>query len=127
MEQLPYRKLAATAKAEGLADMVLEIAESPEIGRRYWLARQISACAMSVPANIAEGTGRGTNLDFASFVDRARGSLFELDVWMRMCCRRGYISTEQEQDILARVLEINAMLYALRANLHRRDQDDRSR
>jgi four helix bundle protein len=106
---------------------VLEIAESPEIAKRYWLTRQICACAMSVPANIAEGSGRGTNADFASFVDRSRGSLFELDVWIRMCRRRGFVSESREQEVLTRILELNAMLYSLRNNLRARTKDDQRR
>lgn len=82
MDRLPYRNLVAWQRAYALAIDVLEAVRTPAFRDDRDLQRQLIRAIMSVPANVAEGQGRGTPLDFASFVDRARGSLFEADTWL---------------------------------------------
>jgi len=73
--------------------------------------------AMSVPANIAEGNGRSTPLDYASFIDRARGSLFELDTWLYSAGQRRFISPESASSFEPRIQELSAMLRSLAQQL----------
>jgi four helix bundle protein len=79
MAGLPYREMIAWQKGYALALDVVRLAERWQEPRLRSFRDQVTRSAMSVPANIAEGHGRGTQADFASFLDRARGSLFELD------------------------------------------------
>lgn len=46
---------------------------------KFGLVSQMRRCAVSVPSNIAEGAGRGSQKDFAQFLRVSRGSLYELD------------------------------------------------
>lgn len=119
MERLPYRDLLIWQKAHTLALEVLELAEAPAIARRYYFRDQLCSCAMSIPANIAEGDGRGTDFDFAGFLDRARGSLFELDTWLYTAAVQQYISQEQHGSLDGRIRELNAMLFSFRETLRR--------
>ena len=120
MALLPYRGLAVWQKAHALAMEVLDIAEREPIARRFYLRDQICGAAMSIPANIAEGSGRRTSRDNASFVDIARGSLFELD-WLYTVTLKGYASHEEYDRWSAAVSEINAMLFALARSLRARE------
>jgi len=61
---------------------VLDLADGPGMVKRFSSRDQMCSAALSIPANIAEGNGRSTPLDYAAFLDRARGSLFELDTWL---------------------------------------------
>ena len=117
MEQLPYRRYEVWHKANSLALDVLALTEREPLRRRFWMKNQICDAAMSIPVNIAEGAGRGTNLDFAGFLDRARGSLFELDVWLNALLKREEIPPPEYESYLRRILEVNAMLLALRRRL----------
>ncbi len=111
--QLPYRQLIVWQKANRLAMEILDIAEEPPFAKRFYFRDQICDAAMSVPANIAEGNGRSTPLDYAAFLDRSRGSLFELDSWMFMAAQRQMISPELHEHLEAQIREISAMLLAL--------------
>ncbi len=46
---------------------------------KYGLTQQIQRAAVSLPSNIAEGSGRGTDKEFNHFLNIAIGSSFELE------------------------------------------------
>lgn len=96
---------------------VLELAESEQFNKRFYFRDQMCDAAMSVPANIAEGNGRSTPLDYASFVDRARGSALELDTWLLAAQRRGYVRADVHAELADRLEAIIRMLYALARQL----------
>jgi four helix bundle protein len=76
---------------------------------KYGLVSQIRRAAISIPSNIAEGCGRGTNRDTARFISIAIGSLYELDTQLRLCDRLGYGSTAHlEDEILSLKKQLNA-------------------
>jgi len=67
----------------------------------YGLISQARRAAVSVPANLAEGLGRGTPKEMARFAQIALGSLYELDTLL-------YLSAELEyspQDTVAELRE----------------------
>ena len=76
--------------------------------------------AMSVPANIAEGNGRSTPLDYASFIDRSRGSLFELDTWLFAAAGRGWLPEGLHETFEDEIEQLSAMLLRLATNLRAR-------
>jgi len=63
------------------------------------LADQIRRAAISIPSNIAEGNGRGTNRDSLRFLYIARGSLCELESQMDVCLLAGLIEAEDSLNI----------------------------
>ncbi len=66
--------------------------------------------AVSVAANIAEGSGRRTLADYLRFLYIAKGSLTELEYYIHLAKRLGYLSDADHQrldalqDETARVL-----------------------
>src|SRR5487761_2704423 len=109
MGMLPYRELIVWQKAYALAMAVLDMAEAKPLATRFFFRDQMCDAAMSVPANIAEGNGRSTPADYASFLDRARASAFELDTWLLAARDRSYISSAEHQHAETQIREISAM------------------
>ena len=66
----------------------------------YALSSQIRRAAVSIPSNIAEGCGRGTNKELYRFLDIASGSPAELATQISIAKEMGYISDSSEVDDL---------------------------
>lgn len=128
MAELPYRRLASWQKAHTFALQVLRLTDTPPFRNEPDIRRQLRRAALSVTANIAEGHGRGSWRDFASFVDRARGSLYEVDSFLIAARDIGMLPPPAYAAFEARALELNGMLHSLRESLRRkaREEGDRS-
>ncbi|MDD4310291.1 MAG: four helix bundle protein [Candidatus Cloacimonetes bacterium] len=75
-------------------DLYLEIHESsrsfPSF-EQYELAAHLRKTALSIPSNIAEGSGRRTTKEFIRFLDIANGSLSEFETQLEIAHRLGYL------------------------------------
>jgi len=77
---------------------------------RFALTAQIRRVANSIPANIAEGCGRGSDADFARFLQMAIGSASELEYHLLLACDLNFISKVEHQNLSRRLIEIKKML-----------------
>ena len=66
---------------------------------KFGLVSQMTRAAVSIPSNIAEGTGRNSDKDFAHFISIAIGSLYELNTQIVLSERLGYINQTQSQEL----------------------------
>ena len=83
----------------------------------YRMTSQIIRAAASVPANIAEGHGRGTRKDYAHFVSIARGSLAELETFVLLAQSLDLAESDQCEAVLELSAEVGRMLTSLRERL----------
>ena len=72
-------------KGRVLVKEVYQLTKFLPDNEKYGLTSQINRAVVSIPANIAEGSGRKTNLDFCRFLDIANGSSFELETLLILC------------------------------------------
>jgi four helix bundle protein len=114
-----HRELVVWRKSMDLAVEVYRVAAGFPAYERYGFTSQLTRAAVSVPANIAEGSGRGSIREYAHFVSIARGSLMETETLIMLAVRLGYATDGQVRPILDLVTEISKMLAVLRGKLLR--------
>jgi four helix bundle protein len=61
---------------------------------RYGLSSQLRRSAVSVSSNIAEGSSRSSETDFARFIEIAYGSLLESVSELEVARRQGFLSRD---------------------------------
>lgn len=112
-----FRKLDTWLDGVELADIIYTLTASFPKTEIYGLSSQMQRAAVSVPSNIAEGSGKGSDRDFARFVSISLGSLFELETQIEIAYRRGYISTENYYALRPRIESLQKRIYNLREHL----------
>ncbi len=66
--------------------------------------------SVSIPANIAEGCGRGTDADFARFLQIAMGSASELEYHLLLAHDLSFLDQPQYEQLNSELTEIKRML-----------------
>ena len=106
MNDFYYRKLDAYQLAKTLALEIYKLVNTfPERGR-YGMCDQLRRAAISIPSNIAEGTGRFSIKERIHFLNISYGSLCETMCQMEIAKDLGYISQEaysETEDLASRV------------------------
>ena len=74
-----FKELKVWQKAMKLTTNVYHFTSKLPDDEKFGLKSQIQRSAVSIPSNIAEGSGRLTNKDFSRFLDIALASSFELE------------------------------------------------
>jgi four helix bundle protein len=89
-----YRELRVWKEAMLLAEMAYRHTSGFPKHELFGLTAQIRRAAASVPANVAEGYGRGTRGSYVQFLRIAQGSCKELEthVLLASCVLNGKIS-----------------------------------
>jgi four helix bundle protein len=88
----PFERLAAWQVCYELTRALYRATESFPPHERYGLTSQLRRAAVSVIANIAEGSAKRGAREFRRFLDTARGSLAELACLMKLSQDLGYLS-----------------------------------
>ena len=116
-----YRRLEVWKSAKSLAVSIYRITGTMPAEERFNLVSQLQRASVSVVANIAEGVGRGTDLDFARFIRIALGSLSEVSALLGLASELSLLTQNDEIEIQIRDLQVRL------TNLNQRLQRDGGR
>jgi four helix bundle protein len=99
MPKSRFENLEIYNLSEKLADLIWELVLKWEYFAKDTIGKQIVDASDSVGANIAEGSGKGSNIEFKRYCKIARGSLFETKHWLRRAYKRNLLKENDIEEI----------------------------
>lgn len=106
-----YQQLIVWQKAMLLVSEIYRLTQGFPDNEKFGLTSQLRRAAVSVPSNIAEGSGRGSDKDFCRFLYQARGSLTEIETQLLIAQQLGFCAIDINIDELTQ--QVFAMLNKL--------------
>jgi four helix bundle protein len=114
-----FRKLKVWEKAHRLTLEVYHASSKFPLEEFYGLTSQIRRSCVSIVTNIAEGCGRGTDMDFALFLQIAMGSASEVEYLLLLSQDLNYLPSQDYKRFNREATEIKRMLTSLMKALRR--------
>lgn len=108
-----FKNLKVWKESYDFAIEMYKITSKFPLNEQYGLTQQLRRASTSISANIAEGTGRGSNPDFLRFLYNALGSVKECENFLMMSKDLGYLSTSEFGELNSRSEKIGKMLNSL--------------
>jgi four helix bundle protein len=112
-----FEKLAVWQRAIEHAGNVYTITRDFPDDERYGLTSQMRRAAVSISSNIAEGSGRSSDTEFARFVEIGYGSLMEDVSQASIAKLQGFMAQPSFDQIYNDSDELARMLSGLRSTL----------
>jgi four helix bundle protein len=108
-----YKDLKVWEKAHLFTLKVYEQTKSFPKEEIYSLTNQLRRSASSIPANIAEGCGKNSQLEFAHFLNIALGSANESEYFLILSKDLKYLVQETFDVLFNLINEVKGMLFGL--------------
>ena len=112
-----YKNLDAYKESKVLVMLVYALLKQFPREEQYALCDQLRRAVISVPSNIAEGSGRTSSKDQAHFFEMAFGSLMEVDCQMDIAHELGYITKEDINNVEKHIRAIASLLSGMRRKI----------
>lgn len=112
-----FRKLKVWEKGHRLTLDVYEVTVTFPSEELYGLTSQMRRACAAIPANVAEGCGRGSNADLARFMQIALGSASELENHLLLARNLAFLKPTDYERLTGEVTELKRMLTSFVKNL----------
>jgi len=113
-----YKELDAWQVSMFLAKKIYEITKSFPKYEQYGLSSQMQRAAVSVPSNIAEGSGKNHKKEFVQYLYHSRGSLLELETQVELSKMLNYLDEENYIEVSSLIKRahkiINGLIFSLK-------------
>jgi four helix bundle protein len=108
-----YKNIKAYQLADSLVLDIYKATKDFPQDELYGLTSQLRRAAVSVPANVAEGSSRQHKRDYLNFLYTSRGSLAETGYLLELSRKLEYLSKEEFKKIEEARLEASKTLHGL--------------
>ncbi len=112
-----FEKLKIWQKAMDIAVSIYEISSLLPNDEKFNLIHQIKKCAVSIPSNIAEGSGRNSDKEFVQFLGIANGSTFELITQLILAKRLKLANEDLINPTINQLVEVSNMNFSFQKSL----------
>ncbi len=105
-----FKKLTIWTDAMALCNLVYDYTDILPTKEKFNLISQLERCAVSVPSNIAEGSGKRTSVHFAEYLTTALTSAYELETQLLICEMRKYGNQNNLTNLLEKVIPLQTQI-----------------
>ncbi len=112
-----FRKLDIWTKSMNLVTEIYQLTNTFPNHERFGLMSQMQRAAVSIPTNIAEGSAKTSNKDFAQFLEISIGSLLELETEITIALNLKYIDSLIFENIQNKIIELQKMITGFKNKL----------
>jgi four helix bundle protein len=113
-----FKQLKVWQKGFDIAVATFQFASSLPKEEKFGLFSQITRAAVSIPSNIAEGSSRSSEKDYARFIEISLGSCFELETQLLISQKVSLGDTQLQSQLLQELDEEEKMLIAFKSKLN---------
>ena len=107
-----FRTLQVWEKSHHLVILVYRCTETFPKSETFGLQGQVRRCAVSIPANIAEGCGKDSTAEFLRYMQISMGSASELEYLLMLSHEIGYFKNDDYGQLKYSLIEVRRMLNA---------------
>lgn len=115
-EKFNFENLKVYQKAVELSNKIYNLTKRWPKEFLYDLTSQIRRASLSIPLNLAEGSGR-TKKEYRRFIDISRASCFELIPLIEIAQKQNLITEKVKGELRREIEEQSRMLSGLKASL----------
>lgn len=112
-----FKQLGIWKKSRLLCSKIYNVTATFPSEEKFGITNQLRRASVSIPSNIAEGSSRNSNKDFARFLEIAIGSAYEVETQLLISSDLGFITEENTIELANLLEEIIKMTSRFRATL----------
>lgn len=109
-----FERLDVWQQARQLVVQVYKLLEKFPKEEKYALCDQLRRSVISIPSNIAEGSGRIAKKETIHFLEIAYGSLMEMNCQLQIAVDLNYITEADFMEIKPLIFKVSKLLSGLR-------------
>lgn len=102
-----FKDLEIWKRSRVFCSTIYQVTSNFPESEKFGLTNQLRRAAISIPSNIAEGSSRKSNKDFARFLQITLGSAFEIETQLLIASDLKFISVEDLESLLN---ELNSII-----------------
>ena len=116
MQSHNFRELKVWQLARSLVKDIYQLSSSFPEDERFGLTSQLRRAAVSIPSNIAEGSGR-SDKDFVRFLSISLSSAYEVETQLILSLDLSFADQRVIDEVIQKTQEIQRMIYGLQRKL----------
>jgi four helix bundle protein len=113
-----HKDLDVWKEAMNLVVSIYNLSNAFPDSEKYALAQQVRRAAVSIPSNIAEGSGRKSERETLHFLSISLGSLAEIETQILIAERLNYV--QHHEDLFEKMTKVRQLILGLMHSIERR-------
>lgn len=105
-----FKKLKIWEEGMSMVDETCNLIKNFPSLEKFNLTSQLLRCFVSIPSNIAEGTGKSTDKHFNKYIEDSLGSSFEWETQLIIARRRKYVEDKTFSDLSNKIQLLQKMI-----------------